>query len=66
MSLAVFDISKYIENGVTIEPVHENMTGTIRYGHSVPASESSDNLFLAVTPSHSGVLSNHAPEEQYP
>jgi hypothetical protein len=31
MSLAVFDISKCVENGVVIEPVHENTTGTIRY-----------------------------------
>jgi hypothetical protein len=31
MSLAVFDISKYIENGVIVEPVHDNTTGTIRY-----------------------------------
>ncbi|KAF9461394.1 cytochrome P450 [Collybia nuda] len=31
MSLAVFDISKYIENGVVIEPVHENTTGTISH-----------------------------------
>jgi hypothetical protein len=31
MSLAVFDISKCVENGVVIEPVNENTTGTIRY-----------------------------------
>ncbi|RDB20518.1 hypothetical protein Hypma_012422 [Hypsizygus marmoreus] len=31
MSLAVFDISKYVENGVVIEPVHENTTGTISH-----------------------------------
>ena len=30
MSLAVFDISKCVENGKVIEPVHENTTGTIR------------------------------------
>ncbi|KAF9498666.1 cytochrome P450 [Pleurotus eryngii] len=29
MSLAVFNISKAVENGVTIEPVHDNTTGTI-------------------------------------
>ncbi|TFK32635.1 OrdA protein [Crucibulum laeve] len=31
MSLAVFDITKTIENGVTITPVHENTSGTISY-----------------------------------
>jgi len=31
MSLAVFDISKCVENGVVNVPVHENTTGTIRY-----------------------------------
>ena len=31
MSLAVFDISKRVGNGVTIEPIHGNTTGTIRY-----------------------------------
>ncbi|RDB15646.1 hypothetical protein Hypma_004027 [Hypsizygus marmoreus] len=31
MSSAVFDISKCIENGVAIEPVHENTTGTISH-----------------------------------
>ncbi|GLB33469.1 putative cytochrome p450 [Lyophyllum shimeji] len=31
MSLAVFDISKCVENGVVIEPVHENTTGTISH-----------------------------------
>lgn len=30
MSLAVFDVAKCVENGVVIEPVHENTTGTIR------------------------------------
>ena len=30
MALAVFDISKAVENGVVDEPVHENTTGTIR------------------------------------
>ncbi|KAF8803765.1 cytochrome P450 [Phlegmacium glaucopus] len=31
MSLAVFDITKVVENGVTIEPVHESTTGTISH-----------------------------------
>jgi hypothetical protein len=35
MSLAVFDISKYVENGVIVEPVHENTTGVIRYDNGV-------------------------------
>jgi hypothetical protein len=30
MVLAVFDISKAVENGVVDKPVHENTTGTIR------------------------------------
>lgn len=30
MTLAVFDISKAVENGVEITPVHENTAGTIR------------------------------------
>ncbi|KAJ6539005.1 cytochrome P450 [Mycena capillaripes] len=34
MSLAVFDISKCIENGKVVIPVHENTTGTI--SHPVP------------------------------
>lgn len=35
MSLAVFNISKAVENGVIIEPVHENTTGTIRYAEII-------------------------------
>ncbi|KAJ7179459.1 cytochrome P450 [Mycena filopes] len=31
MALAVFDISKCVENGKVVNPVHENTTGTIRY-----------------------------------
>lgn len=31
MSLAVFDISKCIKNGVIIEPVHENTTGVVSH-----------------------------------
>ncbi|PFH52584.1 hypothetical protein AMATHDRAFT_74066 [Amanita thiersii Skay4041] len=31
LSLAVFDISKYVENNVVIEPVHDNTTGTISH-----------------------------------
>jgi cytochrome P450 len=31
MSLAVFDITKVVENGITIEPVHENTTGSISH-----------------------------------
>ena len=30
LSLAVFDITKCVENGVVVEPVHDNTTGTIR------------------------------------
>ena len=30
MSLAVFDISKTVENGVTVEPRTDYQTGTIR------------------------------------
>jgi len=31
MSLAVFDISKCVENGVVMEPVHQNTNGTISH-----------------------------------
>ncbi|KAG5723754.1 O-methylsterigmatocystin oxidoreductase [Termitomyces sp. T112] len=31
MSLAVFDVSKSVENGVVLEPVHENTDGTISH-----------------------------------
>jgi molybdenum cofactor biosynthesis enzyme len=34
-SLAVFDISKAVEDGIEITPVHENTSGTIRYGSSL-------------------------------
>jgi hypothetical protein len=30
MSLAVFNVTKAVENGVVVEPVHEQLTGTIR------------------------------------
>jgi hypothetical protein len=30
-SLAVFDISKAVENGVEITPVHRNTSGTMRF-----------------------------------
>ena len=30
LSLAAFDVTKYVENGVVIEPVHDCTTGTIR------------------------------------
>lgn len=36
MSLAVFDIFKRVENGIVIEPVHDNTTGTIRYAKLKP------------------------------
>jgi hypothetical protein len=32
MSLAVFDITKYSKDGVVVEPVFEQRTGTIRWG----------------------------------
>ncbi|KAF7355007.1 hypothetical protein MSAN_01416200 [Mycena sanguinolenta] len=36
MTLAVFDISKCVENGKVIVPVHENTTGTISHPVSFP------------------------------
>lgn len=30
-ALAVLDVSRCIENGIVIDPVHENTTGTIRF-----------------------------------
>lgn len=35
MSLAVFDITKAVENGVEITPVHEGTSGIIRYAWSI-------------------------------
>lgn len=35
MTLAVFDVTKAVENGIVIEPVHDYTTGTIRYISSV-------------------------------
>lgn len=35
-SLAVFDVEKKVDNGVTIYPVHEQMTGTIRSVFPLP------------------------------
>ena len=31
MSIAVFSVSKAVENGIEITPVHENTSGMIRY-----------------------------------
>ncbi|KAF8897192.1 cytochrome P450 [Infundibulicybe gibba] len=31
MSLAVFDVSKYVENGVVVEPINDKTTGTISH-----------------------------------
>jgi hypothetical protein len=33
MALAVFDISKTVENGVVIDPPHVQTTGTIRWAY---------------------------------
>jgi hypothetical protein len=46
MSLAVFDISKYVENGVVIEPVYEGMAGAIRYDDLTCSNFRSDNYTL--------------------
>jgi len=32
MTLAVFNISKYVEDGHVIEPIMDQTTGVIRYG----------------------------------
>lgn len=34
MSLAVFDVTKTVENGVEITPIHESTSGIIRYASS--------------------------------
>ncbi|PPQ79518.1 hypothetical protein CVT25_003400 [Psilocybe cyanescens] len=52
MSLAVFDVAKCVENGVVIEPVHENTTGTISHPKPFkcsvkPRSEKAVSLILA-------------------
>lgn len=31
MTLSVFDISKYVQDGQVVEPVYEAITGTIRF-----------------------------------
>jgi len=66
MSLAVFDISKCVENGMIIEPVHDNTTGTIRYVEcaTILFSESFNNLCLTVTPRISNVLLDLAHKRQ--
>jgi hypothetical protein len=36
MTLAVFDIGKAVEDGVAIEPIHEQTTGLVRFAtHSI-------------------------------
>ncbi|KAH9482477.1 Cytochrome P450 monooxygenase 208 [Psilocybe cubensis] len=52
MSLAVFNVSKCVENGVVIEPVHGNTTGTISHPEPFkcsikPRSEKAVSLILA-------------------
>ncbi|KAF9483933.1 cytochrome P450 [Pholiota conissans] len=52
MTLAVFDVSKHTENGVIIEPNHENTTGTISHPAPFkcsikPRSERAVSLILA-------------------
>ncbi|KAF5321043.1 hypothetical protein D9619_000276 [Psilocybe cf. subviscida] len=52
MALAVFDISKVVQNGVVDEPVHENTTGTISHPEPFkcriqPRSEKAAALILA-------------------
>jgi len=68
MSLAVFDITKAVENGVPITPVHENTSGIIRYASHV-------NLCLAinltdirrsVTRSHSSIPFDHDQRRPWP
>jgi hypothetical protein len=57
MSLAVFDISKVVENGVEITPEVDPTSGTIRYAAHLIASALLFELdTLPVTPSHSSAL----------
>ncbi|KAF8192574.1 cytochrome P450 [Pholiota molesta] len=55
MTLAVFNISKYVENGIVTEPIHENTTGTISHPEPFkcsikPRSEKAISLILAEEP----------------
>jgi hypothetical protein len=57
MSLAVFDISKIVENGVEITPEVDPTSGTIRYAAQLIAFALLFELdTLPVTPSHSSAL----------
>jgi len=52
MTLAVFDITKVVENGTVIIPVHENITGTISHPKPfkcsiIPRSEKAASLIRA-------------------
>ncbi len=47
MSLAVFDISKCVENGVVVEPLHEQTSGTIRYIAESPPFETKLTFVLS-------------------
>lgn len=47
MSLAVFDISKCVENGVVVEPLHEQTSGTIRYVAESPPFETKLTFMLS-------------------
>ncbi len=44
MTLAVFDISKHMENGKVMEPIVDQTTGTIRYDHEFKISVCEDHL----------------------
>ncbi|KAF8631286.1 hypothetical protein AX15_002609 [Amanita polypyramis BW_CC] len=55
LSLAVFDITKYVENGVVVEPVHDFTTGTISHPKPFkcsikPRSEKAVSLIQAEEP----------------
>jgi hypothetical protein len=57
MSLAVFDISKVVENGVEITPEVDPTSGTVRYVVHLVASTVLFQLdTLPATPSRSSVL----------
>lgn len=65
MSLAVFDISKHVENGIVDEPVHENLEGTIRHDRKQLRVESNADCRSAVTRNHSSALLQPAPTKHW-
>jgi len=65
MTLAVFDVTKTVENGVVIEPVHEYTTGTIRQAFLLDVQGSVLIRNLSATPSLSVAALSRGQRRQY-